>query len=408
MKIALVSPYDFPYPGGVTEHIAALDKHFRMRGHDTRIIAASTTDEDVLSDHVIKVSGAVSPVPFSGSTARITLSPQVYRRVKKILRDEKFDIVHVHEPVVPVLSLVVLRHSHALNVGTFHAYRESNAVFEYAGPLVKRILGNLDGRIYVSEAVREYINHYFPGDYTIIPNGIECARFNSPDIEPIERFNDGRPNILFVGRLEKRKGFRHLLRAYPYIKQAVPEARLLVVGAYTNHEKAPLVRYARTHRLRGIHFVGYVPPDELPRYHRTATVFCAPSTGFESFGIVLLEAMAAGLPIVASDIAGYRSVVEDCREGFLVPPGDERAIAAAIIQLLRDPARRARMSNCGERAALKYDWSIIAERVLDYYGDLGAAHSLLGEMDTKSRSARFRQMIGWRRRPGKPSRKVVP
>ena len=157
MKIALVSPYDYPYPGGVTEHIAALDKHFRALGHDTRIIAASTTDEDILGDHVIKVSGAVSPVPFSGSTARITLSPQVYRRVKQILKDEKFDVVHVHEPGVPVLSLVVLRHSHALNVGTFHAYRESNALYEYARPLLSRIFNRLDGRIFVSEAVREYI-----------------------------------------------------------------------------------------------------------------------------------------------------------------------------------------------------------------------------------------------------------
>ena len=129
MKIALVSPYDYPYPGGVTEHIAALDQHFRALGHATRIIAASSTDAGVLGDHVIKVSGAVSPIPFSGSTARITPSPLVYRRVKQILQQEKFDVVHVHEPSVPVLSLAVLRHSHALNVGTFHAYRESNPVY---------------------------------------------------------------------------------------------------------------------------------------------------------------------------------------------------------------------------------------------------------------------------------------
>ncbi len=396
MKIALVTPYDYPYPGGVTEHITALDRYFRALGHDTRIIAASSTDEDVLSDHVIKVSGAVSPVPFSGSKARITLSPPVYQRVKKILKDEDFDVVHVHEPSVPMLSLAVLRHSHALNVGTFHAYRESNAVYEYARPLVKRVLGRLDGRIFVSEPVREYITHYFPGDYTIIPNGIDCARFASPDIKPIERFNDGRPSILFVGRLEQRKGFRHLLRAYPYIKRAVPEVRLIVVGAYGDDEKNPLVRYARTHRLRGIHFVGYVSPEEMPRYYRSATLFCAPSTGFESFGIVLLEAMAAGLPIVASDIAGYRAVLENCAEGFLVPPGDEQVIADSIIDLLRDPARREQMGNCGRRKASQYDWNIIAQRVMDYYASLIAERSLAATLSSgKRRMTRMRRLLKW-------------
>ena len=190
MKIALVSPYDYPYPGGVTEHINALDAHFRAMGHDTRIIAVSTTDEDVLDNHVIKVSGAVSPMPFSGSKARITLSPAVYRRVKKILQAEQFDVVQVHEPTVPMLSVAVLRHSHAINVGTFHAYRESNALYEYMRPIVQSIVDRLNGRICVSDVVRDYITQYFPGEYTIIPNGIDCSRFAAPDIQPIEQYND--------------------------------------------------------------------------------------------------------------------------------------------------------------------------------------------------------------------------
>lgn len=404
MKIALVSPYDYPYPGGVTEHIAALDQQFRALGHDTRIIAASSTDEDVLGEHVIKVSGAVSPVPYSGSTARITLSPQIYRRVKKILQDEKFDVVHVHEPAAPMLSPAVLRHSHALNVGTFHAYRESNFIYEYARPLLKRVFNRLDGRIFVSEAVRDYVTRYFPGDYVVIPNGIDVVRFASPDLKPIERFNDGRPSILFVGRMEQRKGFRHLIRAYPYVKEAIPEARLLVVGAFSDQEKAPFLRYARTHKLHGVHFVGYVSPEELPRYYHTATIFCAPSTGFESFGIVLLEAMAAGLPIVASDIAGYRSVLENGQEGLLVPPGDEQAMARAVVDLLRDPARRAQMSECGKRKAAQYDWSLIAQRVLAYYNELLAARAAWSARQKsrvgKRRFVRVRHLLSLRRVPG--------
>lgn len=401
MKIALVSPYDYPYPGGVTEHIGALDQQFRALGHDTRILAASSTDEDVLGDHVIKVSGAVSPVPFSGSTARITLSPQVYRRVKKILRDEKFDVVHVHEPTAPVLSLVVLRHSHALNVGTFHAYRESNVMYEYMRPLLQRVFNRLDGRIFVSEPVRDYITRYFPGDYTIIPNGIDCKRFSSSDIQPIEQFDDGRPTILFVGRMEKRKGFRHLMRAFPRIKRAVPDARLIVVGAFADNDKAPFLRYARAHRIHGVHFVGYVPPEEMPRYYRTATLFCAPSTGFESFGIILLEAMAAGLPIVASDIAGYREVLDNDREGMLVPPTDETALAQSVISLLKNPARRLELSDGGRRKAAQYDWSIIAQRVLAYYDQLIAAHTASLSRSRYSagiqRIVRVQHLLNWRR-----------
>jgi phosphatidylinositol alpha-mannosyltransferase len=400
MKIALVSPYDYPYPGGVTEHIAALDKHFRALGHDTRIIAPSTTQGNELDDHIIRVSDEISNVHFSGSTARITLSPAVYRRVKKILNDEKFDIVHVHEPTVPMLSVAVLRHSHAVNVGTFHAYRESNAIYEYMRPIVKSFVDRLDGRICVSDVVREYVTQYFPGDYTIIPNGIDCSRFASPDIQPIEQYNDGRPNILFVGRLEKRKGFRHLIRAYRMIKEAIPDARLLVVGAYNDKDKTPFVRYARATKLRGVHFIGYVPPEELPRYYHTATIFCAPSTGFESFGIILLEAMAAGLPIVATDIAGYRSVVQDGIDGLLFPKGDERALAEALIELLRDPARRVSMSAAGKRKAAQYDWDIIAQNVLAFYERLIDERKTTQQsqvLTRKKRITRMRNMLGLNR-----------
>ena len=396
MKIALVSPYDYPYSGGVNEHITALDQHFRALGHDTRIIAASSTDEDGLSDHVIKVSGAIVPISFSGSTARVPYAPMVYRRVKQILKRENFDVVHVHEPAVPMLSLVVLRHSHALNVGTFHAYREKNMLFDVGKQLLQRAFSRLDGRIFVSDAVRDYVTHYFPGDYILIPNGIYCARFSDStrSVQPIERFNDGRPNILYVGRMDKRKGFRYLLRAFPRIKQVIPEARLIVVGAFSDKEKAPFVRYARAHHLRSVHFVGYASREELPRYYRTATIFCAPSTGFESFGVILLEAMAAGVPIVASDITGYRSVVTDNVEGLLVQPEDDQALAGTITALLRDPGRRAQMSAVGKAKAMQYDWDIVARRVLAYYDELITARDA---RRTQKRSAGKRRIAQVRR-----------
>ncbi|MBI4673466.1 MAG: glycosyltransferase family 4 protein [Chloroflexi bacterium] len=370
MKIALVTPYDYPFPGGVTEHIMQLDREFRRRGYDTRILAASSQDNGPLQDNVIKVSGAVSKFPFSGSNARVTIAPQVYQRVKRILREEKFDIVHAHEPAAPLLCPIVLRHSHAVNVGTFHAYRETNTVYQMARPLLRPVYNKLDGRIFVSQAVRDFTVAQFPGDYRIIPNGIDFHRFADPNLRPIERFDDGRPNILFVGRLDKRKGFRHLIRAFPYIKREIPDARLIVVGAFDDKDKAPFIRYARTHRLRGIHFVGYVSRELLPRYYRTAHLFCAPSTGFESFGIVLLEAMAAGLPIVASDIAGYRLVLTDNKEGRLVPREDPVSMARAAVELLSNPEMRERMAIQGHITAARYDWTHIADQVLAYYQDL--------------------------------------
>ena len=370
MKIALVSPYDYSYPGGVTEHIAHLDAHFREWGHEVRIIASCSKDEDELEDNIIKVSGVVFPIPASGSVARISLSPSLYQRVKRILRQERFDIVHLHEPLMPALPLVVLRHSHAVNVGTFHAYRESHVGYEYGKPLIKRFIDKLDGRIAVSEAARDLVARYFPGEYVIIPNGIDVERFSSPRIKPLPQYRDGKFNILFVGRLEKRKGVKYLLRAFSYVKAEFPNSRLIVVGAYDAKDTRPYKRYVRRHRLEDVVFVGYASAEDLPRYYRTCDLFCAPSTGFESFGIVLLEAMAAGKPIVASNIAGYHNVLQDGAEGLLVEPKDEKALAEAIIRLLKDSELRQRMGERGRAKAPSYSWDKIAQRVLDYYQEL--------------------------------------
>jgi phosphatidylinositol alpha-mannosyltransferase len=375
MKIALVSPYDYPYPGGVVKHIFYLDREFRRLGHDVRIIAACSDDVGEVPQQVIKVSGSIAHIPFAGSVGRITLSPRVYRRVKKILKREQFDIIHIHEPLTPALPLSVLRHvplsPQSVVVGTFHAYRESNHPgYEYVKPILEPFFNRLDGRIAVSEVVRDLLDSYFPDDYRIIPNGIDLERFGDPALRPIGRFDDGKLNVLFVGRLDKRKGFKYLLRAFAQVKKAVPQVRLMVVGAYDKEDKAPFVLYAREHRLRDVRFIGYVSEDDLSRYYRTCHVFCAPSTGFESFGIILLEAMAAGKPIVASDIDGYRGVLDDGKEGLLVQPEDERHLADALIYLLEDPALRGRMGCQGQTKAADYSWPKVAQQVLDYYREL--------------------------------------
>lgn len=383
MKIALVTPYDYPFPGGVTEHILQLDREFQRRGHDTRIIAASSTDDETLQDNVIKVSGAVSSFPFSGSNVRVTISPRVYQRIKRILKQEKFDVIHAHEPAAPPLCPIVIHHSRAVNIGTFHAYRETNTAYQITRPLLTPLYNKLNGRIFVSRAVRDFTLAQFAGDYRVIPNGIDIERFAPQNIKPIERFHDGRPNILYVGRLDKRKGFEHLLHAFGQISSAIPDARLLVVGAFDDQDKKPFLLLARQNRIKSVHFVGYVSREQLPRYYHTATLFCAPSTGFESFGIVLLEAMAAGLPIVASDITGYRQVLTDGHEGTLVQPCDPEAIARACIILLNDAGTRQRMGMAGQITAARYDWAHIADAVLSYYDEL------LMERNIEAKGARY-------------------
>jgi len=192
-------------------------------------------------------------------------------------------------------------------------------------------------------------------------------------VEPIAQFADGRPSILFVGRLDKRKGFKHLLTAYERVKRACPQVRLLAVGAFTPDDASEYVEFAEEHRLPDVHFIGPVPDDVLCRYYHTCAIVCVPSTGFESFGYVLIEAMAAGKPVVASDIPGYSFVMQDGVQGLLTPPEDDDAIAEALIALVRDADMRRRLGEAGRVRAAEFSWDRVARRVLDYYGTLAEA-----------------------------------
>lgn len=370
MKIALVSPYDYPYPGGVTSHVRHLYEEFSAVGHDVRILAPSSNrniEREI--DNVYRVGG-IRRIPANGSIARITLSFRLARRVREILQDEQFDIVHAHEPLMPFLPPTVLRYSTAVNVGTFHAYRGSYYGYFYGRPILRRVFANLDARIAVSRAAKRFVRQYFMAPYRIIPNGVEVDRFNPSAVRPLPELEDGRPNILFVGRPEKRKGVGYLIRAYPQIKNAFPDARFIIVGA-GDWEESPYRAYIERHNMRDISIVGYVSEEEKARYLRSAHVFCAPAVQGESFGIVLLEAMAAGLPVVASQIVGYRDVVTDGQEGLLVPPRDASAVAEAVCRILQDRALAVAMGAAGMETAAQYSWSRIAEQVLDLYARTG-------------------------------------
>ena len=366
MKIALVSPYDYPYPGGVTEHVRNLAEELLERGHDVHVIAPSSADPDSLPARpVVHRVGRVVPIPTNGSVARITLPFQGYLQVKELLTREAYDVIHLHEPMLPALPLTVLRHSRTINVGTFHAFGKTSLRYFYAKPMLRGLFSRLHGRIAVSGPARDFVARRFPSDYRIIPNGIDYRRFATPRI-PLPAYDDDALDVLFVGRLEQRKGLKYLLRAWGLVRDAFPSARLLIVGdggRRLEHYR----EYADARGWREVVFAGHVSHDDLVRYYQTSDVFCAPSTGQESFGIVLLEAMAAGRPIVASRIPGYSEVVAEGSEGLLVPPRDPAALAVALTRLLADAELRRAMGARGRQTATAYDWSRVADDVLAFY-----------------------------------------
>jgi len=363
MKIGLVTPYVYPLPGGVTEHVHYLYENLRLRGHDVRIITSSHGLQRSSEGDVVRIGKGFS-MPANGSMGTITLSPRFLSQVRDALEAERFDLLHFHEPFVPFLSPIVLRLSTSVNVATFHAYGGWSPAYEFGSRVLRGYAERLHGRIAVSAAARHFIDRYFPGDYKVIPNGVDVDRYRRA--VPLARWQDGTRNILFVGRHEPRKGLLELLKAFRILRKTGCECRLLVVGSGPQEREAR--RYVLTRRLRGVEFLGRVSDTEKAQLFRTADVYVSPATGRESFGIVLLEAMAAGTPVVASDIHGYKGVVRRDREGLLVPPRKPKAIAAAIARLLADDELRARMGDDGRERAEEFSWPRVTAKVDEYYG----------------------------------------
>ena len=308
--------------------------------------------------------GRTVAIPGNKSRVRLTFDITLYSAVKEMLYREAFDVIHLHEPLTPVLPYMVLLNSRAVNVATFHAYRFSNPWYSAFKPYMSFVLGRLDGRIAVSEAAREFVSQYFEGPYSVVPNGIDPHRFRS-DLEPFPWANDSVPRILFVGRFnETRKGFKYLLKAMPLIQQQFPSARLLAVGP---GEPSKLEGTMERYRIRGVDFVGQVSKEDLPRYYASSTMVCAPSIERESFGIVLLEAMASGKPLVATNIPGYASVMTHEDNGLMVPPEDSQALALATVRLLADQQLRCRLVDNGLKTAGPMRGQKVTSRVLEVY-----------------------------------------
>jgi len=365
MKVGLVSPYDYSHPGGVTEHIRHLGFWLRQLGHEVRTFAPSSRRD---AEHEIPDFyriGRVFPLPANDSVARITLSFHLARRVGDILEREQFDILHFHEPLMPALPLTLLRMSGAPHVATFHAFARSNVGYYYGRPILKPYLRHLNETIAVSPPARDFVRHYFPQLHPhVIPNGVDVESFK-PGLAPIRHLRDDRVNVLFVGRLEKRKGLRDLLTGFRYLSERVPKTRLIIVGDGPLRHRVE--SYISSHDMTNVVMAGYVPEQVKPRYLATADIFCAPATGSESFGIVLLEAMAAGLPVVATEIPGYLSVIEAGVDSLTVRPKSPLELGVAMTVLARDPELRRRLGAAGFAKAQRYSWRDVTGRVIEVY-----------------------------------------
>lgn len=365
MKIGLVSPYDYSHPGGVINHVSYLAHHLDLMGHQVKIIAPVRRTGTRYFGVEVTAIGRPIPIPYGGTTARIPLSPWLPYQVKKVLDHEAFDIIHLHEPFIPMLSLSVLNESPALNVGTFHACHKSSVLYRLGQPTMRRLGKKLHGKIAVSKPARDYIAKYLPADYCIIPNGVDIHHYH-PDGPLRTEFKDGKLNIFFVGRLEERKGVGDLIRACAIVKKDFKDFRLIIAG--------PGIRLRYYYQMLAKSLVGdnviftdYVPFNELPDYYRTADIFCAPATGGESFGIVLIEAMASGTPVVATNIPGYAGVLTHGQEGLLAGPEDPRSLADALLGLLNDRQARLKMAQNGLMTAGQYSWENVSRRVMEYY-----------------------------------------
>src|SRR5262245_6726679 len=359
MRVLLVCPYDWAAPGGVQVHVRQLADALGVRAHQTLIVAPGT--EPSPNGHV-RIVGRPVRVPYKGTVAPISFSPSSWRGVRAALEAFGPDVVHVHEPFTPSTSMLAVLAATGPVVATFHAFLDRSRLMEVSAPILRQIDHRIDAAVAVSEAAASFVRRVRRGPLEIVPNGVDVARFAEP-AEPPEGLPPG-PRILWVNRLDPQKGFGVMVQAFDLLSRDVDDVHLLIAGE--GRDRAALRSLPRRARNRVIP-LGTVPHEEVPRYLAAADVFCSPAVGQESFGIVLVEAMAAGVPVVATDIPGYREVVRDGEDGLLVRPNDPVALAAAIRRVLSEPDLAAALAGAGRARAPAFSWEAVAPRIEAVY-----------------------------------------
>lgn len=371
LRICLVSAAYRPYPSGVSEHVHHLAEALRDLGQDVSILTTSFPgfDESPTSLSVTRYGRAVL-VPMNRSYATVPVGLRMSGQVKRFLTEGNFGIVHCHGLHWPEISYWAIRHSRAVNLVTFltAGFRIHTEGAGFYRALFRNHLAKIHGRIAISQRAHQAAEPYVPGRFRIIPCGIDLGRFH-PSVSPLPERRPGQLRILFLGRLDARKGLDVLLRAFPAVLKSVPGVRLAVVG------RGPMDKRTRqTAEELGIsgsvEFLGPALPEDLPRLYADCDVYCAPGLGGETLGIVLLEAMASGAPVVASRIPGYDETIRDGVDGILVPPAEPDALASALVSILTDESRREMLVAAGLERAQEYAWPQVAQQTLDFYREL--------------------------------------
>jgi phosphatidyl-myo-inositol alpha-mannosyltransferase len=372
VKIGIACPYSWDVPGGVQQHVRDLAEALIGLGHDVSVITPAD-DEKPLPGYVVP-AGKAMPVPYNGSVARLAFGPLSANRVRRWLREGAFDVLHVHEPTVPSLSLLATWAAAGPIVATVHTSMPRSRVLLASQPFLRSALEKIDGRIAVSEAARTTLVEHLGGDAVLIPNGVATHRYRHAI--PFDGWPGEGGAIGFLGRMdEPRKGLAVLLRAFEILAPDRPGLRLLIAGpgdAAEWRQKLPAEIRERAA------FLGEATEEEKVRLLHSVDVFCSPNTGGESFGIVTAEAMAAGVPIVASDIDAFRRVLRGGSAGELFAVGDAGDLARAVGQLLDDAARRAELSVAALDAVATYDWDVVARDVFSVYQTVMLGRSVVG------------------------------
>jgi phosphatidylinositol alpha-mannosyltransferase len=377
MRVGLVCPYSWDIPGGVQAHVRELAEALIELGHEVSVLAPA--DEDTPLPPYVVAGGRAVPVRYNGSVARLQFGPVSAARARRWLRDGRFDVLHLHEPSTPSLSLMVLMLARGPIVATWHTSMTRSRTLSTLGPLMQPFLEKISGRIAVSAAARRMQVESLGGDAVEIPNGVPVSFYSRA--EPLPGYPRA-GTVGFLGRYdEPRKGLAVLLAALAMLAPDRPDLRLLVAGRGDGAELLAGLPPALAGRVE---LLGQVSEPDKARMLRSVDVYCAPNLGGESFGIVLLEAMAARVPIVASDLDAFRRVLDDGRAGELFRTGAPAALATALAGLLDDPARRAALAGIGAEVVAPYDWPVVARQVLAVYETVITAEPVPVTPDTSA------------------------
>jgi phosphatidyl-myo-inositol alpha-mannosyltransferase len=360
MRIGMVCPYSFDVPGGVQSHVLQLAEVMRARGHEVSVLAPVSSHAS-LHDYVVSAGKAV-PIPYNGSVARLRFGPATHRKVKKWLVEGDFDVLHLHEPNAPSLSMLALNIAEGPIVATFHTSTTKSLTLTVFQGILRPMHEKIVGRIAVSDLARRWQMEALGTDAVEIPNGVDVDSFASaPRLDGYPR--PGK-TVLFLGRYgEPRKGMSVLLEALPRVLEPFADVQLLIVG----HGDEDQLRGQAGGLVEHIRFLGQLDDAGKASALRSADVYCAPNTGGESFGIVLVEAMAAGTPVVASDLDAFRRVLRDGEVGRLVPVDDSAALADALIAVLGNDVLREHYVAAGTEAVHRFDWSVVASQIMRVY-----------------------------------------